>query len=275
MISSVTKCCSFFGAVFLLFGVISSALAADFDTVSDAHGEFVFIPAGTFQMGTTDAERSWLLEQKAWSQFNECELPAHQVTISKPFLMGKFEVTQRQWKQVMGNNPSAFKGEDLPVDSVSWEEVMRFLQKINHDTPAKYRLPTEAEWEYCCRADSTNAFGLGRSGETVAPVHVACYAWFRGDADNRTHPIGEKRPNAFGLYDMHGNVWEWCQDWYAPDFYSRSPKVDPCNTEPSTERCFRGGSWFLDWANLRASYRSGNLPSFKSQYVGFRLVRDP
>jgi formylglycine-generating enzyme required for sulfatase activity len=248
--------------------------AADFDVLTFDDIAFVQIPAGAFCMGTTDAEREALIQDKAWSRFEECEQPAHTVTISRPFLISKYEVTQKQWKALMGSNPSAFKGDDLPVDSVSWNEAQRFVGKLNKQSHPKYRLPTEAEWEYCCRAESTNVFGFGAHYEPVSIRNLGCYAWFRDDAGNRTHPVGEKKCNLWGLYDMEGNLWEWCQDWYAPDYYSHSPTKDPVNNQPAVERVLRGGSWFLDWRQLRAAYRSGNLPEFKSQYVGFRVVRE-
>ena len=225
-------------------------------------------------MGTTDEQRASLIEQKAWSRFEECERPARKITIPKPFFIGQYEVTQKQWEAVMKKNPSAFKGDNLPVESVSWDDVQAFIQKLNEKGGGKYRLPTEAEWEYSCRAGSADIFGSGTNGIAVLSGNLNDYAWFRANAENRTHPVGEKNPNAWGLYDMHGNVWEWCQDWYAADFYVRAPARDSLNVGPSTERVLRGGSWFLDWQNLRASFRSGNLPSFKSQYVGFRLARD-
>lgn len=246
----------------------------DFEAVTFDGIEFVQIPAGSFVMGTTDADRAWLLEQKAWTRFDECERPAHRVTISQPFLISRCEITQKQWKDVMGKNPSAFKGDDLPVETVSWEDVQQFIRKLNERSSAKYRLPTEAEWEYCSRAESTNQFGLGRQYEVLSNRGIGCYAWYRPVAENRTHPVGTKKPNAWGLHDTHGSVWEWCQDWYSPDYYSRSPEIDPVNNEPAAERVFRGGSWFLDWPNLRTSYRSGNLPDFRSPYVGVRLVRE-
>jgi formylglycine-generating enzyme required for sulfatase activity len=256
------------------FFIPSFAHAIDFETTTLDDIDFVQIPAGTFLMGTTDAEKEILAQQKVWSRFNECERPAHTVSISQPFLISKYEITQKEWKAVMGKNPSAFKGDDLPVDSVSWNDVQQFLAKLKERSHAKYRLPTEAEWEYCCRAESTNVFGYGAHYDPVSATNLSCYAWFRPDADNRTHRVGEKKPNLWGLYDMEGNLWEWCEDWYAPDYYSRSPQTDPVNSALAAERVFRGGSWFLDWRNLRAACRSGNLPDFKSQYVGFRLVRE-
>lgn len=226
-------------------------------------------------MGTSDAERAALQEQNVWTRFNECERPARLVTLTKPFLISKCEITQKQWQDVMGNNPSAFKSDNLPVESVSWVEVQEFIQKLNGKTGGRYRLPTEAEWEYCCRAGSTNLFGLGAGGGSVATNNLAEYAWSRANAGNKTHDVGQMKANAWALCDLHGNVWEWCQDWYDADYYVNGPATDPLNSEPATERALRGGSWFLDWPQLRASTRSGGWPGFKSQYVGFRLVRDP
>jgi formylglycine-generating enzyme required for sulfatase activity len=163
-------------------------------------------------------------------------LPAHTITISKPFLIGEFEITQKQWEAVMGKNPSAFKDENHPVDSVSWDEVQKFIEKLNDKNGARYRLPTEAEWEYCCRASSTNLFGSGTNDVTITSESLDDFAWFRKNSENRTHPIGEKKPNAWGLYDMHGNVWEWCQDWYASDYYAKAPEKDPLNTAPHRAR---------------------------------------
>src|SRR5262249_42281529 len=160
-----------------------------------------------------------LQEQKLWTRFDECERPAHPVTLTKPFLLSKCEVTQQQWKEVMGKNPAAFKGDSLPVESVSWDDVQQFIQKLSARSKGHYRLPTEAEWEYCCRAGSTNAFGLGKFYETLAPKNIPCQAWYRADSNSQPHPVGEKHRNAWGFYDMHGNVWEWCQDWYSADFY--------------------------------------------------------
>ena len=260
----------------LLLSILVPALVqgADFEIATNDSIVFVQIPAGTFTMGSTEEQRAALIAQKAWTRFENCELPAHAVTITKPFLIGQCEVTQKQWETVMGKNPSAFKGENLPVESVSWEDVQAFLKKLNEKGGGKYRLPTEAEWEYCCWAGSTNFYGLGKEGALVTTNNLAQSAWYRANAENKTHEVGRKFPNAWGLYDLHGNVWEWCQDWYAADYYARSPRTDPLNTAPSTERVMRGGSWFLEAPNLRAAFRSGNLPGFKSQYVGFRLARD-
>jgi formylglycine-generating enzyme required for sulfatase activity len=257
------------------FSLYPLAAAADFDEAIHDGIAFISIPAGTFTMGTSDHDRGILQKQESWTRFQECERPPHPVTITKSFLISKCEITQEQWMSVMETNPAAFKGDHLPVESVSWEEVQEFIQKLNEKAKSKYRLPTEAEWEYCCRAGNTNLFGQGRRREIISTNNLLEYAWYRGNAESRTRYVGQRKPNAWGLYDMHGNVWEWCQDWYAADYYSHSPANDPMNTEPSSERVLRGGCWFLDAYYLRSAFRSGNLPSFKSQYVGFRLVREP
>jgi len=250
--------------------------AADFDEVTHHGIIFIQIPAGSFTMGTGDKDKESLVEQKLWTKLQECERPARTVTITRPFLLGKYEVTQKQWKDVMGGkNPSAFKGDTLPVDSVAWEDAQAFLRELNKKG-GKFRLPTEAEWEYAARAGSGGIYGLGRDKTPITAANLGEFAWFRENAENKTHPAGTRKPNAWGLHDMHGNVWEWCQDWHEPDFYLKAPAADPVNkTTNATERVFRGGSWFLDAYNQRVAFRAGNLPSFKSQYVGFRLVRDP
>jgi formylglycine-generating enzyme required for sulfatase activity len=235
---------------------------------------FIQIPAGTFLMGTSDSEKSWLEGQKQWTRFEECERPIRKVTLTKPFLIGKYEVTQKQWSEVMSNNPSAFKGDELPVESVSWDDVQQFINKLNAKSDGKFRLPTEAEWEYACRAGSTNFYGAGKDREEVGPTNLVDYAWHRSNSDNRTHLVGTRKPNAWELHDLHGNVWEWCRDWFNPDFYKKAPARDPVNDQPAVERVMRGGSWFLEAHTLRSAYRSGQLPSARSQYVGFRLARD-
>jgi formylglycine-generating enzyme required for sulfatase activity len=265
-----------FGLI-LALGLVTHAPAADFEEVT-VHGiVLVHIPAGSFTMGTTDEVQAPLQTAGTWTRFEECERPAHEVRIAKPFLIGQYEITQKQWAAVMGkkNAPSAFKGDTLPVDSVSWIDVQAYLAALNKlGGKAKFRLPTEAEWEYCCRAGGNGAYGLAAGQIPITRENLGDYAWFDGNAGKKTHPVGTRKPNAWGLYDMEGNVWEWVADWYGKRFYTAAPESDPQNkdTENSTERVFRGGSWVLPEANLRAAFRGGGLPDTKSAYVGFRVV---
>jgi formylglycine-generating enzyme required for sulfatase activity len=249
---------------------------------------FVKIPAGVFRMGTPLDQRQAMQAARQWSPLLEVEQPAHLVTITRPFLLGKCELTQAQWVRVMKgkmpraegsrrpakDNPSTFPGEDLPVETVSWDEAKLFVKSLNEGAAGKYRLPTEAEWEYACRAGGDGPFGRGGERKPITVEYLPEYAWYAGNAENRTHPVGMKKPNAWGLHDMLGNVWEWCQDSFSPDYYRHSPARDPLDVADSTERVFRGGCWFLDLHPLRCAARGGNLPSFKSPYVGLRLARD-
>ncbi len=218
--------------------------------------DFVLIPSGSFMMG----------DEKGDSD----EKPVHKVTISKPFYMGKFEVTQEQWEAVMGSNPSRFKGAKNPVDRVSWEACQTFINKLNKksaDAAVTFGLPTEAEWEYACRAGSTSRYGFGDS-----ETELAKYGWFEDNAGGRTHPVGQKKPNAWGLYDVHGNVWEWCGDWYDGDYYKKSPGVDPPGPTTGASRVLRGGSWSDPAPYCRSSYRYCLPPWFCVHCYGVRLL---
>jgi formylglycine-generating enzyme required for sulfatase activity len=199
--------------------------------------------------------------------------PVHRVRISHGFEMGKFEVTQAQWETVMRNahakpgtetntNPSDFKGASRPVDSVSWIDVQQFLARINaRDEQHQYRLPTEAEWEYACRAGKDE------------PANVDSVAWYKENSNATTQPVGQKKPNAWGLYDMLGNVAEWVSDWYGNDYYAQSPATDPQGPESGSYRVFRGGAWFDPAKFCRASHRGFDFPIHRLYNVGFRLVR--
>jgi formylglycine-generating enzyme required for sulfatase activity/predicted aspartyl protease len=220
--------------------------------------EFVLIPAGEFQMGSNDGDDN--------------AKPVHTVRISRPFYLGKYEVTQAQWEAVMGNNPSAFKGNtNLPVENVSWQDVQEFINRLNaraRDT-ASYRLPTEAEWEYAARAGSTTAYSFGDDARQSEQ-----YAWsnMRGFT---THPVGRLLPNAWGLYDMHGNVSEWVQDWYGA--YPSGTVTAPTGPPSGSDRVYRGGGWFGDVSACRSAYRSYDAPGFISYDfgdLGFRLLRE-
>jgi formylglycine-generating enzyme required for sulfatase activity len=215
--------------------------------------KFVMIPAGEFQMG---------------ANLYEHEKPVHNVKITKPFYMQAAEVTQKQWAAVMGNNPSNFRGDDLPVEQVSWNDAQEFIKKLNEKERKKaYRLPTEAEWEYACRAGSKGKFCFGDNEGTLGE-----YAWYNANFECKTYPVGQKKPNAWGLFDMHGNVWEWCQDLYGSDYYSNSPFEDPQGPKIGGCRVLRGGCWDTQYADhCRSATRLMNEPDYRAGNYGFRL----
>ena len=179
-------------------------------------------------------------------------------------------MTQEQYQQVIGRNSSNFKGKDTPVESVSWNDAQAFCKKLTEQTKQTVRLPNEAEWEYSCRGGTTTAYF---SGDTEADL--ARVAWYEANSKNSTHPVGRKEPNIFGLYDMHGNVWQWCEDGYAKDYYKKSPAENPQCTAQDTGRLLRGGSWGCGPVGCRATYRSGNAPGYCGYSAGFRLVIVP
>ena len=217
---------------------------------------FVWCPPGSFVMGSPQSEEN-----------RDDDETQHRVTLSKGFWMGKTEVTQAQWRAVMGDNPSYFKGDDRPVEQVSWEDCQSFVRKLNAQTEGKFRLPCEAEWEYACRAGSATAYGFGNDAD-----QLGAYAWYDANSSGETHAVGQKNPNAWGLLDMHGNVWEWCQDWYG-DY--PGGEADPGGARSGTRRVLRGGSWFSNQCDGRSANRGGNTPDNRSSLTGFRLLRTP
>ena len=221
---------------------------------------FRLIPAGSFTMGSRVNE--WGL------QGNETQ---HQVTLTKPFYCGKYEVTQGQWEMVMGSNPSSFEnaGRDAPVETVSWEDCQVFLERLcqTEGVPeGTYRLLTEAEWEYACRAGSAARYCSGDSDSSLGE-----YAWYGANSGGSVHPVGQKRPNGWGLYDMHGNVWEWCQDWCAE--YSSGDVMDPLGPPSGILRVPRGGSWGQQAGMCESAFHGGSLPISRNNDLGFRLAR--
>ena len=236
----------------------SSAQAAEKTYINSLGMKFALIPAGSFLMG---ADRNF---EEAWDR----ETPQHRVTISRPFYLGKTEVTQAQWTAVMGNNPSKFKGRTNPVEQVSWDDVQVFIQRLNQkEGHERYRLPTEAEWEYAARAGSASAYSFGDNA-----ARLGQYAWYDGNSGETTHPVGQKPPNAWGLHDMHGNVWEWVQDRYDGDYYSGSPSTDPRGPSSGSHRVLRGGSWSSLAASCRSAYRYVDSPDYRSGNLGCRLA---
>ena len=218
--------------------------------------QFKLIPAGEFMMGSPADD----------PYKGNDEIPRHQVQITKPYYLGVYEVTQEQYEKVMGKNPSAFKGPLHPVENVSWEDATEFCRKLSEmDGKNDYRLPTEAEWEYACRAGTSTRYSCGDE------LDLAC-AWFRDNSDRQTHPVGEKRPNGWGLYDMHGNVWEWCSDWYGSGYYGGSPSADSEGPSTGSFRVSRGGSWDFSGRSCRSAFRYWFRPGFRYYDLGFRVA---
>jgi formylglycine-generating enzyme required for sulfatase activity/serine/threonine protein kinase len=246
--------------------------------------EMVLIPAGSFMMGSSDEEVQAAFEEAKRSYSSASldwftrEKPKHRVTISKPFYMGKFEVTQAQWQAVMGTNPSYFKNCDqCPVENVSWNDAQEFIRKLNAlNDGHTYRLPSEAEWEYACRAGTTTAFSFGDSLSSTQANFDGNYPYgnaSKGEYKRKTVPVGSYQPNAFGLYDMHGNVWEWCEDVYA-DSYEGLPTGGSANMSKgdSGYRVLRGGSWGVSGWGLRSAVRLRVSAVVRNNNIGFRVV---
>ncbi|GHT81764.1 hypothetical protein AGMMS49960_05370 [Betaproteobacteria bacterium] len=171
----------------------------------------------------------------------------------------------------MGSNPSKFKGRSNPVEQVSWDDVQTFIQRLNaKEGTNKYRLPTEAEWEYAARAGTKSTYSFGDDAG-----QLGSYAWYNGNSGSQTHPVGQEKPNPWGLYDMHGNVWEWVNDQYDGSYYGRSPSTDPAGPSSGQYRVLRGGSWHGSAGSLRSGIRRGSTPDPRSDNFGFRLARSP
>lgn len=225
-------------------------------TVNGVSFDMVRVEGGTFRMGAT-AEQ----EDVAYSN----EMPVHSVTLNS-YYIGKTEVTQALWQAVMGSNPSAFKGADLPVECVSWNDCQEFIQKLNSLTGRNFRLPTEAEWEFACRGGN-NSRGYKYSGSN----DIDNVAWYWDNSGGKTHPVGTKAPNELGIYDMSGNVWEWCSDWYAD--YTSYSQTDPTGPQSGSDRVYRGGCWYDGARSCRSSYRDdGYLPTYRNFILGLRLA---
>jgi len=249
--------------------------------------KLIHIEPGEFLMGSTKDQIGRLMKlfPDSKQEWFDREQPQHAVKISQPFSLGMHPVTQGQYEAVMGNNPSKFKGaNDLPVESVSWIDAVTFCNKVSEmekRTPFYridganvtivegngYRLPTEAEWEYACRAGSATLYPFGDDADKLGE-----YAWYDGNSESKTHPVGQKKPNAWGLHDMLGNVWEWCGDWYDETYYASSPGSDPPGPPASAHRVVRGGSWLIVAQNVRAAFRSLSEPSIRDYDLGFRCA---
>jgi len=233
--------------------------------------KLVLIPKGAFTM-RSEIEEERIEEERASNNEEQ-----YQVTISKHYYLGVTEVTHGQYEKVMGTNPSRFQGNkvqgdssNLPVEQVSWEDAVEFCKKLS-DLPEErkagrvYRLPTEAEWEYACRAGSRSFYSFGASSKSLGD-----YAWFVGNSGLQTHPVGEKKANAWGLHDMHGNVVEWCSDWYGK--YPKGAVSDPCGPDEGSGRVERGGYFGGGAQFCRSAFRYGRVPSYRDGCLGFRVA---
>jgi formylglycine-generating enzyme required for sulfatase activity len=217
--------------------------------------EFIFIKGGCYEMGDT------------FEDGRKDEKPPHNVCVDD-FCLGIHEVTQGQWEKVMGSNPSYFKkGDHYPVEQVSWEVVQQFINRLNNQTGRNYRLPTEAEWEYAARSGGKKEKFAGTSQED----ELKQYAWYAPNSDLQTHPVGQKKENGLGLYDMTGNVAELCADWYEENYYKDSPRDNPIGPNSGTYRVLRGNSYFAYDYRARASARSMVTSSVRNNFIGFRL----
>ncbi|MGM9869953.1 MAG: formylglycine-generating enzyme family protein [Sodaliphilus sp.] len=234
---------------------VSSSYTPDVKTyyANGVSFEMVEVRGGTFTMGATSEQGS-----DAYSDGK----PTHQVTLSS-YYIGKTEVTQALWQAVMGSNPSYFKGSNLPVEKVSWDDCQTFIRKLNALTGKNFRLPTEAEWEFAARGGN-NSRGYKYSGSNT----LSNVAWYTDNSDGTTHPVGSKSPNELGIYDMSGNVWEWCSDYWGS--YSSSSQYNPTGPGSGSDRVGRGGGWNCDAGSCRVSFRDGSTPSYRG--LGRRLA---
>lgn len=240
-------------------------------TWSFAGIEFVWIPQGTFQMGSRLSE----------NDRSEDDGPLHAVEISKGFWLGRYELTKAQWKAVMGTEPWQLQYcvlGDLrsPAVYVSWGDAQAYIARLNARGKGHFRLPTEAEWEYACRAGTQTQFYYG---DDPSYSLIGKYAWGSGNTvyagRDYALPIGQKKPNAWGLYDMYGNVWEWCQDWYDKEYYAKSPETDPKGPSSGHRRVVRGGGFNFGPETMRSARRGAEVPGRVYYNLGFRVARDP
>ena len=246
------------GAVKLVFDCWIEALKLDeksyIENVNGVSLKMIAIKGGTFLMGSNEYYD---------------EKPIHTVTV-RDFYMAETQVTQAQWKAVMGSNPSDFKGDNLPVECESWDDVQDYIRELNAKTGKIFRLPTEAEWEYAAGGGENNrTIYAGTNSENS----LCNYAWYSDNSGNSTHPVGTKQPNQFGLYDMSGNVWEWCSDLYGQNYYANSQQNNPKGASSGSTRVLRGGSWDGSAPSCRVSFRDDGNAGHRGYYYGFRLVR--
>ena len=258
---------------FVFFSLIFSLAFAD-EITNHIGMKMVLISAGEFLMGTKQSAKRIAVRYGGKGNWFMDEKPYHRVVITKPFYMCRYEVTQSQYEKIMGVNPSYSKSEEKPVEQVSWMDAGEFCKRLSRKEGATYRLPTEAEWEYACRAGTTSNFFFGNDEERLGE-----YAWFRENA-NGTCAVGRKEANAWGIHDMFGNVWEWCNDVYGE--YTQKAGIlkpfisvkDPQGANSGSRRVLRGGGWNSPVYSLRCATRLGVFPEKKTSFYGFRCVRE-
>jgi formylglycine-generating enzyme required for sulfatase activity len=255
-------------AIAILFSIVGCAsqlpVAEKSFTDCQTCPEMIVIPAGHFEMGSNEHDE---------------EKPIHHIVISKAFALGKTEVTQGQWKDIMGNNPSYYKecGDDCPVEQISWKDAKEFVQKLTAKTNKQYRLPSEAEWEYACRAGNNNEYCGSDKIDGVG--WYGAHSYPKGNSRKSTNPVATKLPNLWGLYDMSGNVWEWVEDNFHDNYVDNDNNKNEAPTDGSAwqgddeMRVIRGGSWVSEPQNVRATGRAGDAPSIRNYDYGFRLAR--
>jgi formylglycine-generating enzyme required for sulfatase activity len=241
------------------------AVSREADPFVSFESSFVLIAPGTFLMGSPEYETG-----------RSSDEIMHEVTVTKGLYLQKTQLTQGQWKALMGNNPASFSdgGDDCPIENISWNECQEFIRRLNAGKDGIYRLPTEAEWEYACRAGSLTPFCNGEISELYCahdPL-LSNVGWYCGNSGRKSRPVAQKGPNVWGLYDMHGNVSEWCQDWYGE--YGSDLRTDPSGPKSGSGKIIRGGSWFSNAKNCRSASRFYWPPNSRSEFIGFRLVKE-
>ncbi len=251
----------------------SQTLGSPVEITNSIGMKFALIPAGEFMMGSLESDL----------RAADGEKPRHRVRMTEPFYLGVYEVTQAEYEKVMEKNRSWFSkggggadsmsGKDTsgyPVEEVSWDEAVEFCKRLSAKEGKTYRLPSEAEWEYACRAGTTTKWYCGDNEDELGRV-----AWYGDNSGNTTHPVGAKEANAWGLFDMHGNVYEWCADRYDSDYYANSPPSDPPGSERGEGQVYRGGGWPTVAESCRSACRYGLEAWFRDDYLGFRVARSP
>lgn len=250
----------------LAYVLITSSHAEDLDLGGGISIRLAPVPAGTFQMGSPKGSPGAAFNES--DRLKKDDYYQHPVTLTRNFLLGATEITQAQYRAVTGQNPSVFKGDDRPVDNVSWEDAVKFCELLSAKTGKTVRLPTEAEWEYACRAGTTTRYYFGEDPDLAT---LAEHAWYEANSGRQTQPAGKKKPNAWGLHDMGGNVWEWCSDRFNGPYEDKAIS-DPPGAKGGDTRVLRGGCWETGPLSFRSANRGGIIPARATSRFGFRIV---